>query len=176
MNAQSEEYKAKRRQMYAQDKERFRSYQTTWKNNPDNVLIARESHLNWIKNYRYKDRANSIAKRLVPLKEACEICGGTEHLQRHHKDYGKPLEVLTLCRICHNALEAIEPPIYTKQHDIRYYKGMYPVEVLDAADGKKRGQSWACKVLSTGEVKQIPVSCLCYLPHKITKKKKPTEK
>lgn len=170
MTAQTAEYKARRREIYAQDKDRFKQYNNKWKKTPGNLQKARQAHLDWIKKYPYKDRADSIAKRLIPLKSACEICSESEDLQRHHKDYGKPLEVLTLCRICHDALEAIEPSICSVQPDIRFYKGCEPVEILEKVNGK-RGQSWSCKVLATGEIKDIVVGSLCYLPHKIKKKK-----
>jgi hypothetical protein len=45
--------------------------------------------------------ARRIALRMVPLKDKCEWCGSTQDLQRHHTNYLKPLEVMTLCAICH---------------------------------------------------------------------------
>lgn len=38
--------------------------------------------------------------RLV-RSSTCEKCGNTKHLQAHHNDYSKPLEVEWLCRSCH---------------------------------------------------------------------------
>lgn len=46
----------------------------------------------------YKAR---IEARKIPHKENCEHCGSTKFLQKHHKDYDKPLEVITLCSNCH---------------------------------------------------------------------------
>jgi hypothetical protein len=43
------------------------------------------------------------AQRGVAMQR-CERCGATEHLQRHHADYGRPLEVVVLCQTCHAAL------------------------------------------------------------------------
>jgi hypothetical protein len=40
-------------------------------------------------------------KTKVPLKDKCELCGSTNYLERHHPDYNKPDEALTLCRTCH---------------------------------------------------------------------------
>jgi hypothetical protein len=121
--------------------------------------------LEWKKANPEKCRAWEAAKRLVPLKDKCEICGSTEDLEKHHKDYGKPLEVLTLCRICHNALELIEPSVCTKQPDIRYYRGGEPVEVLEHSQvtGGWRGK-WLCKIVRTGELREIFIGHLYYLP------------
>jgi hypothetical protein len=40
-------------------------------------------------------------KEIDVSKEICVICGGHEHLQRHHDDYSKPLDVQILCHDCH---------------------------------------------------------------------------
>jgi hypothetical protein len=39
--------------------------------------------------------------RSIPLASSCKKCGTTVHLERHHFDYSKPLEVITLCKRCH---------------------------------------------------------------------------
>jgi len=48
-----------------------------------------------------KVRAGSIARRDTSLECKCSICGSTENLERHHPDYDRPLDVVTLCRSCH---------------------------------------------------------------------------
>lgn len=48
-----------------------------------------------------KNNARQQAKKQIPLKNKCELCGSTEWLERHHPDYNKPMEVQTLCRSCH---------------------------------------------------------------------------
>ena len=45
-------------------------------------------------------RAHSLS-RLIPLKVACENCGSTETLQKHHPDYTQPRLIETLCNSCH---------------------------------------------------------------------------
>jgi hypothetical protein len=50
---------------------------------------------------RDKHLARAAARYSVPLGPACESCGGTDDLHRHHDDYSKPLDVRTLCRTCH---------------------------------------------------------------------------
>lgn len=168
-----ERSKAKARLNYAINRKDRLKNKNEWLNKENNHKIVRESYHKWEKENPQKYRAWLVAKRLIPLKGACEICGGTDRLQRHHKDYGKPLEVLTLCEICHNALEVIEPPICTEQPDIRYYRGGEPVEVLDHPR-IKLGEKWPCRVLRTGEIKYIVVGSLWYIPHK-GHRKKPTD-
>lgn len=36
--------------------------------------------------------------------QRCARCGATEHLQRHHERYDRPLDVEVLCQACHAAL------------------------------------------------------------------------
>lgn len=37
----------------------------------------------------------------------CAECGSKTNLHRHHPDYNKPMEVIILCRKCHNLLHNI---------------------------------------------------------------------
>ena len=45
-------------------------------------------------------RARNLADRKTTLGSKCEFCGSTEYLERHHPDYSKPLEVITVCKSC----------------------------------------------------------------------------
>lgn len=49
---------------------------------------------------RYRFRCALIAGR-IKRADACERCGQEGHVQGHHFDYSKPLEVEWLCRSCH---------------------------------------------------------------------------
>lgn len=51
---------------------------------------------------RPKHLARAAARYVVPLGPACEDCGATDDLHRHHDDYSRPLDVRTLCRRCHS--------------------------------------------------------------------------
>lgn len=159
------------REGYVKDHDRRLEGHRKWKaEHYDKVYLADKT---WNENNRHKKRAQMIAARIIPLKPVCEICGGTDDLTRHHKDYGKPLEVLTLCKPCHRALEVAEPSVYTIQPEIRFYRGGEPVEILDHSDDSHRGQKWPCRILSTGEVKNILVGSLYYMPIKM-KRRHPT--
>lgn len=59
---------------------------------------------NWRKNNLDKFNAKTYAIRYSPKKDKCEQCNSTERLERHHPDYTKPTETLTLCKDCHEAL------------------------------------------------------------------------
>ena len=47
--------------------------------------------------------ARKAAQRAIKAVK-CETCGATEHLQRHHPDINKPLEVQVLCQRCHTEI------------------------------------------------------------------------
>lgn len=69
----------------------------------------------WRKTYRLSDAAklkkkartyaNIYLKRGKIKKEACKICG--DKAQMHHPDYGKPLEIMWLCRKHHLELHKL---------------------------------------------------------------------
>lgn len=47
-----------------------------------------------------KGRAHTAAQK-IPLPDACQQCGASSKLHRHHPDYTKPLLVEFLCPACH---------------------------------------------------------------------------
>jgi hypothetical protein len=64
----------------------------------ENVFIINKEEYNI-----NKINAHRLSKK-IPLKMCCEICSSENRLQRHHPDYSKPLEVITLCNRCHKNL------------------------------------------------------------------------
>jgi len=40
----------------------------------------------------------------IPIGDCCMLCGNKDSLERHHPDYSKPNEFITLCRNCHKKL------------------------------------------------------------------------
>ena len=44
--------------------------------------------------------AHTIANRFITEQQPCAFCGEPS-FDRHHPDYGKPLEIVWLCRRCH---------------------------------------------------------------------------
>lgn len=59
----------------------------------------------YAKKYPERITANELAKRKVKLNEFCEFCGNIAR-DRHHPDYSKPLEVLHLCKSCHQQIHS----------------------------------------------------------------------
>lgn len=78
--------------------ERHRRYYQTHKD------AIQKQRKNYNKLNSEKCNASSLARFHIPLKNSCEECGSKENLVRHHPDYSKPLEVVTLCSTCHSQL------------------------------------------------------------------------
>ena len=56
------------------------------------------------KRYNERNPLKVNARKLslkIPRKNKCEKCSNTKKLEKHHKDYNKPFELVTLCRSCH---------------------------------------------------------------------------
>lgn len=80
------------------NKESIKEIKKIWaENNKDKLTKASRKHY---ENFPEKQKARILALK-IELKSCCEICDSTEHLQRHHWRYDKPLLVNTLCNDCH---------------------------------------------------------------------------
>lgn len=77
-------------------KDALKSYK---KNNPEKIA---EYERRKRQNHPDRIEARWKAEYYIPLGNKCEKCGSIENLERHHPDYGKPLEIMTLCRKCHS--------------------------------------------------------------------------
>lgn len=62
------------------------------------IRVTRE----WRRQHRDRLKAHNAAARAKLVKPtACEGCGHTRPLNKHHHDYSKPLLVMWLCKPCH---------------------------------------------------------------------------
>ena len=55
------------------------------------------------KDYKDKAKAQYHANMAIKKSKACLFCGN-EKVDMHHNDYTKPLEVIFVCRSCHNKI------------------------------------------------------------------------
>ena len=55
-------------------------------------------------------KENRLASK-IKITRCCEKCGSNNNLERHHKDYSKPLEVQVLCKNCHTQTHIIEKEV-----------------------------------------------------------------
>jgi hypothetical protein len=90
------------KQYYKNNPEKYKKhleYVKKWaRTHPEKI---RESVRKWKSNNPEKVKARDIAHK-IPLESKCSKCGCIDKsLDRHHPDYTKPLEVITVCRICH---------------------------------------------------------------------------
>lgn len=64
-----------------------------------------KNHLNNVNKWKNcnpeKAKAHYLAEHYIALSVFCEDCRCSENLERHHPNYSKPLEVVTLCKKCH---------------------------------------------------------------------------
>jgi hypothetical protein len=68
--------------------------------------------------YRAQNAVNNAIRDKKLIKQSCQLCGATEHVHGHHKDYARPLDVTWLCAKCHGRVHAIFPELsghYTEQ-------------------------------------------------------------
>lgn len=67
-----------------------------------------DKHKESAKAYRDQNQdkimARNVAYRHVEIGGACEYCGSTDNLDRHHPDYSQAEIVVTVCRRCHVAI------------------------------------------------------------------------
>ena len=60
---------------------------------------------NALRSRKYKEKypekyAARLAAQSIPL-QPCEVCGSTENIEKHHKDYSRPKDITFLCRKHH---------------------------------------------------------------------------
>jgi predicted HNH restriction endonuclease len=114
--AHRDEELRKRRALYysnhESELERLRRYK---RSNPDKIredsqkyrIEHQEEVRDYNTEYQRKHPEVRIARnkaRILPQGIVCQICGTMKDLQKHHPDYSKPLEVVILCRSCHEKL------------------------------------------------------------------------
>jgi hypothetical protein len=99
-----EKVKAADRARYYRNPEPRRALAHRWqREHPEEVRVAKAE---WAARNIDKRRAewtagNAVRDGKLIRVEACEACGATGRLHKHHDDYSQPLQVRWLCPACH---------------------------------------------------------------------------
>lgn len=82
---------------------------------PKRVAMATRVTAQWRKEhpeaYRAQTAVNNAVRDGRLVKEPCSICGDSNRVHGHHKDYSKPLDVIWLCAKCHQRVHATFPEL-----------------------------------------------------------------
>ena len=98
----------KRKEYVQMNKETIKEYQKAYKKQYSQ--LNREKMRDYRKQYYHRNPEKQIVRNMLnnAVKSGkvhkpvfCSSCEGDKHLEAHHTDYTKPLEVLWLCRSCH---------------------------------------------------------------------------
>ena len=81
-------YREKQRKYYEQNKEKFKNYRELSK-----IEVAARRKVSY-----------EVAKGRLTKPDHCQNCGKKTRLEAHHHDYSKPLDVIWVCRPCHNQI------------------------------------------------------------------------
>jgi len=81
--------------------EKYREYSRMKSRSEEGRRRAAEDRKKHPDRYHARYLANVARRKGILIPQPCEICGSIDHLEMHHDDYSKPLEVMWLCRPCH---------------------------------------------------------------------------
>lgn len=84
-----------------QETPKYKVYRKVYEKTDKFKAIHKVSSRNYIKSEPHKQKVRDLAKKQIVKLSVCKFCGATENLHRHHPDYSKPLNVITLCPSCH---------------------------------------------------------------------------
>ena len=112
------------KQWYQLNKEKKKQYQKEyWHLNRENIKNYQQDY-SQLNREKMRDKGNQYYRRNPEKHKArsmlnyavrsgkihkplyCSCCDSDKHLEAHHTDYSKPLEVTWLCRTCHRELHS----------------------------------------------------------------------
>ncbi len=86
--------------------ERIRKYRKTKKGKDTYKRIMNEQYQRHTKKVLCRGKLYRAVKTgKVKKDSSCSYCGEIKKLEAHHNDYNKPLDVIWVCRGCHNNIE-----------------------------------------------------------------------
>ena len=95
--------------------------------------------------------SNAVRDGRLVKPNQCSVCGGKGSPEAHHPEYGKPLEVVWMCRKCHRSLHKRLDKIGGDEMRRIYIAGAYSADnVIDMLENMRRGMRLAAEVLMTG--------------------------
>lgn len=97
-------HKKEIRRYYQDNKAHFQEYARNYRVNHKEQ--HRINNKKWNETHKEAVSAKHKAARHIPLDAQCKICSSSINLHRHHPDYSKPLQVVTLCCSCHFAVHS----------------------------------------------------------------------
>lgn len=101
--------KLQNRKYHFENREEIAQRKKEWFSSEEGKRSHRNSSRKWKKNNTLKVLAHSAVERaiargeLVP-KDRCEVCNGSHKIEAHHPDHRKKLQVIWLCKYCHQKL------------------------------------------------------------------------
>lgn len=83
----------------------------------ESYVIDERDYIDYkIKRIARSEVAKALRKGELKKSTCCQICERQEFLEAHHVDYGKPLQVMWLCKSCHTAAHGDRHPLNPKNN------------------------------------------------------------
>ena len=103
------EYKVKHRDYYVQNKDSVKHKVKKYQQSVSGKKVLKKCVLKYRKANQNKLNARcqlnrAVVNGVVSRPDICEVCKQRKKIEAHHPDYNKPLEVVWVCRSCHNEL------------------------------------------------------------------------
>lgn len=86
--------------------ERIRAYDRDRGSRQDKYYLREYRSKNKNKYKAHRMISNAIKNKTLFSQDTCELCSSNFHIEAHHDDYSKPLDVRWLCSACHKQWHA----------------------------------------------------------------------
>lgn len=105
----AEKRKNQNHKYHIENREAIADRKKEWFSSDEGRLSHQDSSRKWKNKNREKVLAHSAVERAVKKgtllpKSNCEFCNSTHRIEGHHADYRKRLQVIWLCKYCHEKL------------------------------------------------------------------------